>query len=111
MFGKKDAMCGPDHESDAKMSVLEELRNMAMGMMGEKVDKKMSPIGGGDDMKQVTVASDDPEGLKQGLDMAKEVVPGMEGSEGGMDDDMELDEIEAMIKELEDKKRQKLMSV
>lgn len=114
MFGKKDEYCGPD-ESDTKLSVLEELRDMAMGMMGEKVDKKMKPEG---DMKQVTVASDDPEGLEHGLEMAKEVAGGHEagpesfGSEHSLaNDDMSVEEIEAMIQELEDKKRQKLMSV
>lgn len=113
MFGKKE-YCGPDemggdHESDAKMKVLEQLRDMAMGMMGEKVDKKMAPPMG-DDMKQVTVAADDEAGLKEGLDMAKDVVPGMEmGGEAHPADDMSAEEIDAMIAELESKKREKMM--
>jgi hypothetical protein len=57
MFGKD----GGDHESDAKMKVLEELREMAMGMMGEGVEKKLSPMS--DETQQVTVASDSEEGL------------------------------------------------
>lgn len=96
---------GLDHESDSKLKVLEELRDMCSGLMGEKVEKKMSPMGG--DMKQVTVAADDEQGLEQGLEMAKEVVPGMESAE----EEMSVEEIEAMIQELEEKKRQKMMSV
>lgn len=90
-----------DHDT-AKLEVLEELREMAMGLMGDKMKSKISPE---ESMKEVTVAAPDEEGLQQGLEMASEVIPGMEGE----DDDMELDEIESMIRDLEEKKRSKLM--
>jgi hypothetical protein len=92
-----------DHDS-AKLEVLEELRELAMSMMGDKVKSRMNPM---DEMKEVTVAAPDEEGLEQGLELAKEVIPGQESEE----DDMELDEIEEMIRDLEEKKRAKMMKV
>jgi hypothetical protein len=89
----------PDHDT-AKLEVLEELREMAMKLMGDKMGGKMSP------MQEVTVAAPDKAGLEQGLAAAQEIVPEMEAS---ADDDMEMEEIEALIRELEDKKRAKMM--
>lgn len=96
---------------DAKMKVLEELRDMATSLMGEKLDKKHG-------MKEVSIAAPDSEGLKKGLDMAKELMPEEgesmkhemdEMSMESEDEDMDVEEIDSLIRELEDKKRQKLM--
>lgn len=57
----------------AKMEVIEELRQMAADMMGEGLKNGMS---------KVTVAADDEEGLKEGLEMAEDVVE--EGPEAMM---------------------------
>lgn len=104
-----------DGDSDAKLSVLQELRDMCRKMMGEKHESKMG-MGAPSDMQAVTVAAPDDESLEKGLEMAKGVVPGEEGHEhefgmGGESDDMELEEIESMIQELEAKKRDKMMKV
>lgn len=97
----EDEMSDESH-SDAKLQVLEELRDLAIEMMGKKLRKgEEAP----EEMKQVTVAAPDKEGLEAGLEMAKEVAPEMAEEE----DDMELDEIEEMIRDLEEKRRQKLM--
>ncbi len=94
---------GPEmgHE-DAKMQVLEELREMAMSMMGDKMKSKLSPM---EEMKKVTVAAPDEAGLEEGLEMASEVIPGMEAES----EDMDLDEIEQEIQRLEEMKRSKMM--
>ncbi len=89
------------HE-DAKMQVLEELREMAMSMMGDKMKHKLSPM---EEMKKVTVASPDQEGLEEGLEMASEVIPDMEEAH----EDMDLDQIEEEIRRLEEMKRSKMM--
>lgn len=69
---------GPDKDKMmAKMKVIHELRQMAQDMMGEKLDEGM---------KKVTVASDDKEGLKEGLEKAEEIVE--EGPEAMMGDEM-----------------------
>jgi hypothetical protein len=51
-------------EKDAKMSVIQAMRDMAQGHMGDRLKG----------LKKVTVASDDPEGLKAGLDKAKQML-------------------------------------
>lgn len=56
-------------EKKAKMGVLEQLKKDMQDMMGEKVAG----------LKKVTVASNDPKGLEQGLQKAKEMIHG--GSE------------------------------
>lgn len=60
MAGKKDM---PSHEKEAKMSVVKHLRDMAMGAMKDKIAPK----------HQVSVASNSPEGLQAGLDVAQKV--------------------------------------
>lgn len=55
----------------AKMDVLKELYDMCSAKLGDKVK------GGLDDMKQVTVAAPDAEGLEEGLEMASELAPEM----------------------------------
>jgi hypothetical protein len=72
MAGKKDM---PSHEKEAKMSVVKHLRDMAMGAMKDKMAPK----------HQVSVASNSPEGLQAGLDVAQKVA-GQDGQEDGYDD-------------------------
>lgn len=93
-------------ESDAKMQVLEELRDMCMGMMGEKVKSRFEPK---EEVKSVQVSAPDEESLEQGLDAAKEILPEISASEEMLDDDMSLEEIDALQRELEELRRQKLM--
>lgn len=59
-----------DMESEAKMAVLEELRDLVMELMRGKYSDKMG------DMKEISVAAPDQEGLSKGLDMAKELMEG-----------------------------------
>jgi len=111
-MGKKPASV--DAEKDAKMSVLEELRDLAMKAMGEKLEPKE------EGMSEVRVAAKDPESLHEGLEMASALLPEKEDElrsdsslvsepEMEMGDDMDLEEIESMIRELEVKRREKLM--
>lgn len=51
-------------EKKAKMSAVKDLKSMAHEAMGDKMDH----------LKKVSVMSDSPEGMKHGLDMAKQVV-------------------------------------
>jgi hypothetical protein len=55
----------------AKMDVLKNLHEMASGMMGDKLSE----------MKKVTVAAKDDEGLEKGLEKAKEMVKKKEDDE------------------------------
>ncbi len=65
-------------EKQAKMNVVHEMRKMAS-------DEMSAPLRG---MKKVSVASNDPEGLKLGLDKAKQLVEGKDGmAHGGMVED------------------------
>ena len=68
MMEKMKMMKDGDEEKDYKkmahMQVLKDLRQMAMDAMGE----------GMSDMKKVTVAADDDEGLEEGLKKAKEML-------------------------------------
>lgn len=70
---KEDA---PDDHAEAKMQVLQELRDMAMGMMGDRLRDKMPH-----EMHGVEVMAPDQEGLKKGLDMAQKVLPDEEAAE------------------------------
>lgn len=56
----------PKHE--AKRNMLQELKKMASGMLGEDLKGKM------DGMKKVTVAAKDDESLKAGLKSAEEIL-------------------------------------
>lgn len=56
----------PEHEKNAKMSVLSHLRDMAQQAMGDKLHG----------VKKVSVMSDSSEGLKHGLEKAHEMVEG-----------------------------------
>ena len=62
----KDGKKMPEHEKDAKMSVLEHVRQLAQDMMKDKLDHGM---------KKVEIASDSSEGLKKGLEKAMEMMP------------------------------------
>lgn len=123
----------PDQDDtyDAKMQVLNELRDMAMGMMGDKVKDKLPG------MRSVEVSAPDKAGLAKGLDLAKSLAgPGQSpddvdaaspSSDMGMmgqgmqaspedsqdmsdddSDDMSDEEIDSMIQELQAKKAAKM---
>ncbi len=82
----------------AKMDVLKELMQMAMGEMKDKTGKMMG------EMKKVSVMAKDKAGLEEGLDKAKDVVEDMPMGEEDDDmmeeeDDMESDEEEMMSDE------------
>lgn len=66
-----------DDKYDAKMSVLNELRDMASGMMGDRVKDKLP----GKSMKEVSVAAPDAKGLQKGLDLASHMLPDDEQAE------------------------------
>ncbi len=76
---KKDGKKMSENEKEAKGGVLSEMKDMASKMMGDKVKG----------LKKVTVASDSEEGVKKGLEKAKDLLghdmseqaPEMEGSE------------------------------
>lgn len=103
----------PDMKSEAKLKMLERMKKMATEMMGGEMKNKL------DGMKKVTVAAEDTEGLKEGLEKAEELVekdpmemmaeemPGeeeMEESESEMDEEvLSPEEIEQKIKELQAK--------
>lgn len=89
-----------DSDKEAKMDILSELKELASDAMGS-------------DLKKVTVAADSAEGLKAGLEKAKEVVEKKEEAdetecemedEEGYDQEMEEPEMskEDRIKMLED---------
>tara|TARA_R110000868_G_scaffold66014_10_gene197044 strand:+ start:3846 stop:4304 length:459 start_codon:yes stop_codon:yes gene_type:complete len=61
-----------DMAKEAKMSVVKEMQAMAAGAMKDGLK-------GG--LKKVTVASDSPEGLKEGLDKAKQIADGISGDD------------------------------
>lgn len=93
-------------EQSARLSVLEDLREQAE----EKMSGSLK-----DDMAQVKVVSDSPKGLKEGLEMAEEViekqpeVEGMEEVEESEEEDEELltpDAIDEKIAELLELKAQ-----
>lgn len=112
----------PDEQSDthaqAKMQVLQELRDMAMGMMGDKMKGQMP---GDDEMHGVEVMAPDKDGLKKGLDLAQSALPSddeasegeapglPDADEGDELDDMSPEEIDAMIEELQARKQQAQM--
>lgn len=68
---KKEGKRLSSNEKEAKMNVLGELGNKAGKNMVERLKG----------MKKVSVMSDSPEGLKEGLDTAEELVEGAEGED------------------------------
>lgn len=91
---KKDKLS--DSEKNAKMSVVKDMHDLASGMMHDKLKG----------LQKVTVASDDPEGLKAGLEHAHDIVDQhehMDGDEGNSEDMEEPAEREDGSLEGEDK--------
>jgi hypothetical protein len=64
LLQSKKAKPVSETEKSAKMDVLQDLKKHAMDMMGEKLHG----------LKKVTVASDSKEGIKKGLDKAKQIL-------------------------------------
>lgn len=76
---KKQPKKKEDMHKDAKMSVLSELRDMAMGMMGEKADKySQDPA----DIAKVEVESRGPGDKSQGIELMAQKLPGQMGRPG-----------------------------
>lgn len=105
-----------DMKRQAKMDVLKHIRKIASDAMKDDIK--------GVGLKKVSVAADSTKGLEEGLEKAKELLEnpeemmGHEGHMGGMDEEMDQDEmdeaiedsmeseddIEAQIKALQEKK-------
>ena len=119
-LASKKGDASPDMDADAKMQVLQELREMAMDMMGSRLKDKMPK-----EMHGVEVMAPDKEGLEEGLDMAKKILPHSGDGQpdrshalepdadlsedrlenpGESEDDMDDDELDSMIAELQAKK-------
>lgn len=101
-------------KKDAKLSALHGLKKMATDLMGEDLKSNL------EGMKKVTVASPDKEGLKLGLEKAKDMVSNQdETEESEMDENESVEDevseienpedIDKMIKLLQEKKA-KMMS-
>ena len=91
----------------AKLDLLKDLRKMAMGMIHEGAGEEMP-----EHMQKVMVAAKDKEGLEKGLDKAKEVLSSADMGEHEAEESPEMeaseeecspDDLEAQIKELQDK--------
>jgi len=101
-----------DMEKQAKMSVVKDLRDTMAGEMADRLK-------GG--LKKVTVASDSPEGLKEGLEKAEDMVESKmgdssmsesleepeESEESEDSEEMSPEEIDAMIAKLQAMKMKK----
>ena len=91
-----------DNEKEAKMCVLDELKAMMRGKMGE-------------DLKEVTVASDSKEGMKEGLEKAKDLVAANEEMDEDIsEDDMDSDSDEKpedMIADMSEEDMDKMMEL
>lgn len=85
----KDGKMLPDHEKEAKMSVLHDLKNHMNDMMANKVDG----------LKKVSVMSDSPEGLKEGLDKAQELLHHPKDSELALPSDSDKESGESLEEE------------
>lgn len=86
----------------AKKDVLQELMDLAHGMLSDKVK------GGMDEVRKVTVAAPDKAGLKEGLQKASEIIDQTELSDDQDDneEDNEAEESEAMMEPLEKAKEE-----
>lgn len=71
---------GPEDKA-AMIAVLKALKQVASEMMAEAMNEKLKPSEDMESMKKVSVMAKDEEGLEEGLEKAKEIVEGMEGSE------------------------------
>jgi hypothetical protein len=65
----------PEDKAKAKLHVLKDLKEHAMGLMGDK-------------LKKVTVAADSKEGVEKGLDKAKEILHRMPASVDGEEEEV-----------------------
>lgn len=81
MFGKKRDLS--EHERNAKMDVMKEMRDEAAKAMHGKLDG----------LKKISVLSDSKEGLSKGLDKAKEIAGLSDG--GVVEDQEEMDKMTA----------------
>jgi len=96
----KDGKKMSDSEKEAKSGVLSEMKDMASKMMGDKVKG----------LKKVTVASDSEEGVKKGLEKAKDLLghsmseesPEMEGSEVAEEESPEHEQEESKEEEMQE---------
>lgn len=117
LLGKKSKEENP-MKKEAKLNAIKALREFASGMMGDDIKGKLS---------KVTVAAKNPEDLKKGLEKAQEMLPESSSEESEMESSeeemaegpeheaMEMtsmeecetpEEIDALIKKLEEKKLQ-----
>lgn len=81
-----------DSEKEAKMDVIKEMKGMMKGMMGDDIRG----------LKKVTVASDSPEGLKEGLEKAEDVIDAKMGDEESEEPELSKEEKRAkLLAELE----------
>jgi len=81
-FGKEHESDDADAHANAKMSVLHELRNMAMDMMGDKVKNRLPH-----EMHGVEVMAPDKAGLHKGLDLAQHLADGPTGPPASLNAD------------------------
>lgn len=91
MSAKKDGDELDPMYKKAKMGVLKDLHKHMGSMIGDDMSMPM-------DMKKVTVAADDEEGLEQGLEKAKDLVEEMPMAEES--EEMSEEEILAKMDEL-----------
>lgn len=96
------------NEEDMKMSPMEQQAKMSVldGMKGESDKDLLGKLQG---LKKVSVASNDPEGLKLGLEKAQELVSGesetpKEDHMESMTEGMSSEELQSLIDELLQKK-------
>lgn len=75
----KDGKTMSDTEKQAKGSVLNEMKSMASDMIGDKIKG----------LKKVSVASNSEEGIKHGLDKARELIGGQDESDSEDEESME----------------------
>ena len=80
-------------DARAKMSILKEMRKMAMDDMGHGMKNGM---------KQVTVAAPDQKGLEKGLDKAEDMVEEMPGDRDDSESPEYDQEVEMKLQELVD---------
>lgn len=80
-----------DVEKDAKVSSLEKMKQAMEDMMGDKLR---------DGMKKVTVAADDEQGLKEGLQKAKDLIANGQHDESDDESPEEASQEEASLNDM-----------
>jgi hypothetical protein len=97
----KEGKMNPEDKA-AKIEVLKILKKIATEMMADGMKESSDMPGNeGMGMKKVSVMAKDQEGLEEGLDKAKELIEGQEGSEHEMAEESEEGESEDMMAESE----------